>query len=447
MSSPKIIYTCKYRLGFNNPDNKFKSESYKKFLKKDAERMTSYYKDKEKEVVGMIDYYMGNKQERPVNLILENGEYATEKEQEKIKQDIINATENSNLWKGVISFDNDWLTQKINLRDLEKMLAKEVIPKFFKRCGFKDKKNMRYCFSLHGNTDHLHFHIAFVEMKPNYICKNGKIGYRRKGKISENEKNYLKEQLFIAIERENALKPIIAKLNKDIDEFKRFFNPKDRNFILKDIKNIRIEEKILELGFLVEKYRNDVTVKKIKYGSIKDNELGKQVKQLTKEIKYYLFNDSSSELFKKRGAVKKDLEKLNDYYAKVNKDLHIESKLQNNELVVTKNKYIDSYVLNSIINHALFRTNMMENIVKTKTSKNVILFDDLLQELAYEQSRKYKNKNIKLILLNHNFRSSDRSKKFRLNYKITQSIKKLNSEMDKAAQEFSKLFNYDKQIK
>jgi len=440
--TPKIIYTCRYRLGFNNPDNRYKSESYKTYLENDAKEMTDYYKEKKKEVVGMIDYYMGSKQERPVNLVLENGEYATKEEQEKIQNDFIKATEYSNLWKGVISFDNEWLTEKIKLRDLEKLLAQEILPKFFKRCGFKYNKNMRYCFSLHGNTKHLHFHLAFAEMKPNYVCKSGKITYRRKGLITEYEKNYLKEQLYIAIERDSIMKPMLTETNKDIDELKKYFNAKDRNFILKDINDIQIEEKIIKLGFLVDKYRNDNTIKKIKYGSIKDNEIGREIKSLVKEIKQNLFDNKNSELYKQRQAVKNDLKKLNDYYKKVNKDLHIESKVKNNWLVQRKEEYIDSYILNAIVNHSLYKTNVTENIVKSKKSKNrnEITLDDLLQELAFEKSKKYKNKNIKLILLKRNFKYNNKNDRFRLNSEITKAVKNINYEMEKEAKEFHKLF-------
>ena len=427
-------------MGFNNPDNKYKSISYKKYLTRDVRQMTGYYQDKEKEVVGMIDYYMGSKQERPVNLVLENGKYATKEEQEKIKNDMVKAIENSNLWKGVISFDNEWLNEKINLRDLEMLLAKEVIPKFLKRCGFKDVNNMRYCFSLHGNTDNLHFHLAFVETKPNYVCKSGKITYRRRGKITEYEKDYFKEQLFIAIERESVMKPMLIQTNNDIDELKKYFKPKNKNFILKDIKDIRKKKKIIKLGFLVDKYRNDKTTKKIKYGSIKDNELGKEIKQLTKEVKNDLFSNPESLLFEKRNKVKEDLDKINDYYKRVNEELHIESKVKNNWLVNRKKEYVDSYVLNSIINHALFRTNIIENIVKTKSSRNQITLDDLLQELAYEKFRDYKHKDIKLILLKRNFKYKENKNRFKLKYEITKAIKNLNYEMDKEAEEFHKLF-------
>ena len=76
-TTPKIIFTCKFRFALNNPDNPFKNQSYKKFLKEDVEVMTGYYQDRKKEVIGMIDYYTGSKQERLVNLVLENGNYAT----------------------------------------------------------------------------------------------------------------------------------------------------------------------------------------------------------------------------------------------------------------------------------------------------------------------------------------------------------------------------------
>ena len=32
-TTPKIIFTCKFRFALNNPDNPFKNQSYKKFLR------------------------------------------------------------------------------------------------------------------------------------------------------------------------------------------------------------------------------------------------------------------------------------------------------------------------------------------------------------------------------------------------------------------------------
>lgn len=447
-NSPKVIFTCKFRLGVNNPDNHFKTSGYRKVISKDIRQMTNYYKNKEKEVIGMIDYYTGSKQHNVVNLVLENGEYATEEEQEKIKKDFIKATEYSNLYKGVISFDNNWIYQNINIRDLEKTLATDIIPKFLKQCGFQDMKKMRYCFSFHGNTKHLHLHLAFAETAPNYKCKNGKIAYRRIGIINEEEKNFMKNEILMSVERQSIYKPMIIGLNKSIDELKMYFNPKDRNYILKDINEIRLEEKIIRLGFLLDKYRNEKTSKKVKYGSIKDNELGIEIKKLTSDIKNDLFKNKNSELYKQKSKVNADLKKLNDYYDYLNKANHIETKISNNKLVIEKEKYIDSYVLNAIVNHALFRTTKIQNIVKTKNTKDKITLDDLLQELAYEKSQMYKNKNVKLILLKNSFRGKNYIEKYKLNHEISKSIKNLNYEMEEYAREFHKLFvnkDYEKQ--
>ena len=447
-TTPKIVFTCKFRFALNNPDNKFKTESYKKFLESDVKTMTGYYKDRKKEVIGMIDYYTGSKQERLVNLVLENGNYATEKDQEKIKNQFVKATDNSNLYKGVVSFDTNWISQTIGLRDLEKLIAKEVMPKFLKRCGFVDMKKMRYCFSFHGNTKHLHLHMAFVELAPNHINRDGKILHRRLGMITQEEKDFFKNELLIAIERKSIMKPMLTEINKDIDELKQYFNPKDKNFILKDIYDIRFEEKIIKLGFLVEQYRSDKNNKKVKYGSIQNNEFGKEIKKLTKEIKEELFKNKDSELFEQRSKVDNDLKKLNDYYDELNKQNHIESRIKNNKLVVQKSDYVDSYIHNAIVNHALFRTNKLQNIVKTKNTNKKITLDDLLQELAYENSQVYKGKNIKLILLKNNFRGKTKKERFKLKHEITKAVKNLNDEMEKYANDFHKLFvnnEYDKQ--
>ena len=76
-----------------------------------------------------------------------------------------------------------------------------------------------------------------------------------------------------------------------------------------DIKhNFFIEEDILKLGELIKQYReqNNQTSKKVKYNSIKNNELGKEIKSLKKTTnkvviektkKQKLKNDSSTRLF------------------------------------------------------------------------------------------------------------------------------------------------------
>ena len=442
-STPKIIFTCRYRLALTNPDNKVSSSFHEKNMIKDIKRMTNYYRDPKKEIVSMIDYYRGSKQDKIVNLVLEDGHYATENELQKFQIQMSNAIKNSNLYKGVVSFDSDWLIKAINIRELEKIIAKEVMPKFLRKCGFVDMKKMRYCFSFHGNTNHIHLHMAFVETAPNHINRDGKILYRRKGKITSDEKNFFKNELLISIERHKVMRPLLMEVNQEMDEFKKNFDVQDKNFILKNISDIKLEEKIVKLGFLVSEYRKDNKFKKVKYGSIKNNAIGKEIKKITKEIKEELFRNKDSELYKQQLNVQNSLNKLTDYYKILNKENHIEEKVKNNKLVLDKQKYIESYVLNAIVNHALFRCNRLQNIVKTKNTKDCITLDDLLQELAYEKSRIYKNKNLKLLILQNYFNTSVNTKKVFLKQEVINAVKNLNREIDESAKEFHQLFVND----
>lgn len=439
--SPKVIFACKFTYGLNNLDNKAKTifTDYTNYLKDDISHLTDYFSDKKKEIVGMIDYYSGMKQEKEVNLVLENGQYATVKQKIKLEHDLLKATENSNLWKGIVSFNNDWINQKIKIKDLEQIFAKEVLPKFFKKCGFVDEKKMRYCFSLHGNTDNLHIHFAFVETKPNCVNRDGKIFYRRKGQLSKEERDFLKNEMILAIERKSLVTPMITELNKEIDQLKKYFNPLEKNFILKDITNIRMEQKIIELGFLITEYRHN-NGKKIKYGSIRNDDLGKRIKELTKEIKHYLFYNPSSGLYKQQEVVQKNIKRLNNYYDNLNKENHIETKVKNNELVLSKEKYVNSFIMNSIVNHALYKTNRLYNIVKSKSSKNKILLNDLLQELAFENAQKYSGKDVRFIILKNNLSGKELKEKYQLNHEICLALKKVNAEMEEYAKDFHELF-------
>src|SRR5699024_10179293 len=128
-----------------------------------------------------------------------------------------------------------------------------------------------------------------------------------------------------AIEREKYYTPLLKKTNEDIDYLKSYFNPKEKNFALRNVSEIYVEEDILKLGELIRKYReqNNQTSKKVKYNSIKDNELGKEIKTLTKRIKSYLFNDETSILYASRKDINKDLEKLNDYFDTLNKNNNV----------------------------------------------------------------------------------------------------------------------------
>ena len=267
--SPKVIFNSIFTLALNNPDSKYKNHS--KSIKR-VQKMYDYYTNEEKRAMSMYDYYTGKlTKENTMNLIKEDGTFATEKEVEKRKKLAVKYLENSNLWQGVLSFNNDYINENIDIHKLEKELATNILPKFFK--------------ALHTDTDNLHFHFSFMEKEPNYIYHKNKIGYRRSGELSQNEIDFLKSQVVHTIEKEKIYTPLLKETNKDIEELKKYFSPKERNYLLRDKKDLILEEKILRLGQLLYKERHD-NDSKIKYGSIKD----KEIINLTKDIKNYLFS-------------------------------------------------------------------------------------------------------------------------------------------------------------
>lgn len=446
--SPNVVFKSKYCLALNSRDNKNQSINYKDDRVKDIDDMIDYFSNEKKKAVGMFEYYMGHTRKEHYNLILEDGSSATKKDIVKIKNDYKKYIENSNLWKGILSFKREYLDENIDIKTLEQKIAKEVMPQFLKYCGFKDIKNMSYVFSVHTNRKHQpHIHFAFIEKCSNYKCTDKKIGYRRKGKITIDEQNYLKRLVELAIEREKYYTPLLKKTNEDIDYLKSYFDPKEKNFTLRNISEIYAEENILKLGELVKKYReqNNQTSKKIKYNSIKNNELGREIKSLTREIKKYLFSDDTSILYASRKDINKDLDNLNKYFDTLNENNNIEELTTNNSIVSKKEEYIDNYIYNSIVNHSLYKYEHISMVVKNKNNVDKITIEDLIQEVAYQNSKmnSFNDKQRRKFVLDNYFKGSNSIAKFPSKHKMEKALKNINYEMEKASQEFSKLFNYD----
>ena len=425
--SPKVIFNSIFTLALNNPDSKYKNHS--KSIKR-VQKMYDYYTNEEKRAMSMYDYYTGKlTKENTMNLIKENGTFATEKEVEKRKKLAIKYLENSNLWQGVLSFNNDYINENIDIHKLEKELATNILPKFFKRCGFKDTNKMFYQLALHTDTDNLHFHFSFMEKEPNYIYHKNKIGYRRSGELSQNEIDFLKSQVVHTIEKEKIYTPLLKETNKEIEELKKYFSPKEKNYLLRDKKDLILEEKILRLGQLLykERYDND---SKIKYGSIKD----KEIINLTKDIKNYLFSKNNDNFKLEYNNFKESLNKINNYFYKINEDNNIKDIVVDTTLTDSKNKYMNNYIYNAIVNYA--------NYNYKKETKNItkIKENDIIQEIILKHYLNNKKQTRKDILKTY-FTNTSSKQKFRNKREIENAIRNINDEMDEAQKEFSKLFN------
>lgn len=425
--SPKVIFNSIFTLALNNPDSKYKNHS--KSIKR-VQKMYDYYTNEEKRAMSMYDYYTGKlTKENTMNLIKEDGTFATEKEVEKRKKLAIKYLENSNLWQGVLSFNNDYINENIDIHKLEKELATNILPKFFKRCGFKDTNKMFYQLALHTDTDNLHFHFSFMEKEPNYIYHKNKIGYRRSGELSQNEIDFLKSQVVHTIEKEKIYTPLLKETNKEIEELKKYFSPKKKNYLLRDKKDLILEEKILRLGQLLykERYDND---SKIKYGSIKD----KEIINLTKDIKNYLFSKNNDNFKLEYNNFKESLNKINNYFYKINEDNNIKDIVVDTTLTDSKNKYMNNYIYNAIVNYA--------NYNYKKETKNItkIKENDIIQEIILKHYLNNKKQTRKDILKTY-FTNTSSKQKFRNKREIENAIRNINDEMDEAQKEFSKLFN------
>ena len=424
--SPKVIFNSIFTLALNNPDSKYKNHS--KSIKR-VQKMYDYYTNEEKRAMSMYDYYTGKlTKENTMNLVIEDGTFATEKEVEKRKKLAVKYLDNSNLWQGVLSFNNDYLNENIDIHKLEKELATNILPKFFRKCGFKDTNKMFYQLALHTDTDNLHFHFSFMEKVPNYEYAKNKVGYRRTGELSQNEIDFLKAQVIHTIEKEKIYTPLLKETNKDIEELKKYFSPKEKNYLLRDKKDLILEEKILRLGQLLykERYDND---SKIKYGSIKD----KEIINLTKDIKNYLFSKNNDNFKLEYNNFKESLNKINNYFYKINEDNNIKDIVVDTTLTDSKNKYIDNYIYNAIVNYA--------NYNYKRESKNItkIKENDIIQEIIlkhYLDNKKQTRKNI----LKTYFTNTNSNQKFRNKQEIENAIKSINDEMTEAQKEFSKLF-------
>ena len=430
MTSPKVIFNCKFTHAFNRREENYTAKQIEG-LKKKIARKFDYFSNEDKRVMNLFDYYTGelNKNER-MNLVIEDGSYATKEEIEKRKKRFVKYAENSNLWQCVISFNNDYLNENISLQDLEQELIKNVLPRFFKKMGFKDKKNMAYNLSFHTDTDNLHAHVSFIEKKPNYILSNNKLGYRRKGKLTQEEINFMKNEIVFAVERKKYLNPMITITNDEIDKLKKYFNPKEKNFILYDKKDILLEDDILTLGKLLYDERNNNS-KRIKFNSIKD----KEIKDLTKQIKKYLFY-SKSEFYDDYKNFIESINSINEYLYKVNEDNNISKINVDKTLTEGKENYIDNYIYNAIVNHAdyMFKSNSK----KYKTLNP----DDILREIILKEYKKNKNQNRYTILSNY-LSNTVPKLKYQNKYKIINAVKSINAEMEEAQKEFSKLFQTD----
>ena len=422
MTSPKVVVMNKYTPSYNNLNFHYKT---KEAVHNSTMNMFDYYADNKKKAFFMLDYFSGKiGKDKEMNIIFENGEYATKDQIEQRKRQYEKYIENSNIYKLVISFPEGFLEENVDIKSFEKKLAKEIIPQFLKKCGFVDIKKMSYQFSLHTNTKHLHFHLSFAEKQPNFKSY-GKIDYRKKGKLTREELRYFKDLIIHQINREKVYTPLLKETNKNIEELKKYFSPKDKNFLLNNKEDILLEEKVLKLGELLSQSRDSDG--QIKFNSIKN----KEIISLTKDIKKYVFSKDNPEFKELHKEFKNNLNRINDYFKSIAESNH--SDTVDDSLIKNKQKYLDNYILNAIVNHANY---------KYKNPK--FTEDELLREVIHKEYKKNRSMS-KYDIVRNILSNTSNSLKYKNKYQIRQAVRNINDELEEAEKDFEKLFHDDNQ--
>ena len=158
---------------------------------------------------------------------------------------------------------------------------------------------------------------------------------------------------------------------------------------------------------------------RIKYNSINN----KEIQQLTNKIKKYIFSKRNPELNSKYHDFKLSIRELNIYF----KNISESNNLKEYDFNYSKKKaeYLDNYVFNTIVNHAL------------KEYKSSIHENDLIKEVVYSNYKKEKTNKYNIL---KNYLSLNTSMKYINRYRINQAVLRINRELEEAEREFSKLF-------
>src|SRR5574344_2197436 len=315
MTSPNVVFNYNFELAVNSPDRNNKNT--KEQIVKSAQGLFDYYNKDSKYAINLFDYYSGdiNKKDK-MNIMLENGKMATPNQIELRRKEYGKYILDRNLARCVVSFNNDYINNKMDIVELEKRMVKHIIPMYLKKCGFKDINKMSYQISLHTDTDNLHFHFSYLEEEP-----------------------------------------------------KKYFKPTEKNFFLNDKEDLVLEANILKLGEMIYRKRNDKDGR-IKYNSIND----KEIEELTKNIKNYLFSKKNPDFKNEITNFRNSINKLNDYFIELGKKNNIKDINIDTSLIDRKNEDLDNYIYNAIVNHAdfMYKTKVKNNITENKIIEEIV---------------------------------------------------------------------------
>lgn len=473
MSSPKVVFIDNPFFAVNNKDNNFllykgRDKNSKRIFKQCKNKadysiqaknylfgnkgFMTYSRNEEKANItlekcnssNLFDYMMGGKKDisvmeinsmkREQMMMDKFGNFITDSEANKKNFYWSKLFDKSNIHLSVLSFNKDYVDENIGIDNLQKEITTKIMPMFLKQCGYQDPyKTMDWVVALHKAFDrnNYHFHIGFIEKKESYLGTDNKLHFKQRLNLNDKEMNFIKRQSILAIKRAKVFTPELIKLNKSFEEFKKYFNPKEKSFSLRNIKDIDLEYKILRLGYLLNQFRENNS-KKVKYNSLPKNGIGKEIRLLTKDIKKDLFNNKDIQL--SQHEINKHIEKINNIFLKIDKDNLISNmgfeNAKDSKIIKDKLEKYDNYVLNAIVNNALY---VFNNRFSDKTN---ITINDLLDEAVLLVYLNQKKENKKNHILKNSFNNNYQNKKA-----LYKAFNRLKYQQDKVAEQFYEMLS------
>lgn len=247
-----------------------------------AKEIAKEIKEQTLDYVGYIDYMKRNYATKNdskefTGIFTDKTLNASTEEAEHLKDMLVEAKENKSLlWRGVISFDNDFLARNGVYIPKSKEVDQEIIKKVVQKAMVNVIKREKLSDSafwwgnIHLNTDNIHVHVGLSEIKSArptffYAARNRR---ERKGKFSQKTIKGIKSNVYNSLTRED-------KRSIRLDKEKKIASLRDK--LLKSMVDKEADKLERMDRFFVDQVIDHLPKgKKLRYGSnAKDFRLSK----------------------------------------------------------------------------------------------------------------------------------------------------------------------------
>ena len=361
---------------------------------------------------GYVDY-MGNPQKTSA-LFTAASDCLSEKNKQELKDQFIQAEENSNLmWQTVLSFDNRWLEEQgiydsaTNTLNSDKIreLTRNSMDRMLEKEGISE--SAVWSAAIHYNTDNIHIHIATVEPgqsqrpmrengEPKGVWKKSTLNAGKSvvvnGILLQQEENkYLndlirnnivggKRDQAIAYDRE--LRQLFLKVYNELPENKQYWNYKSTNLgnqTRKDLDTLS--------WMFIQKYHADDYKKFQEVAQIQQDKYKTAYGAGNKVVNNYAAN-KEKELYTRLGNT--ILKEMKEYDRQLDQDEKV-------------NKRMLHYALSKDINNHIIKSNSIQGGLNRmgqamhqmsrafrkdiQSVKNQMQYDNLQQKIEREKER------------------------------------------------------------